>query len=176
MRCALAMADPLTTLANRRHLDVVLHEYATKPERPVSCIMLDIDHFKHFNDEHGHEAGDLVLRAVGETLKESVRAGDLAFRYGGEEFLLLLPDMDARQAYARAEQLRLCIAALQLSFDGRELGMVTVSAGVASAPEQCGPERLVHVADAALLSAKRAGRDQVIVGLSSPDTAISAAV
>jgi diguanylate cyclase (GGDEF)-like protein len=160
---ALAMADPLTTLANRRHLDLVLNEYAAKPERRVSCIMLDIDHFKHFNDEHGHEAGDLVLRAVGQTLKESVRAGDLAFRYGGEEFLLLLPDMDAGQAYARAEQIRLRIAAIQLSFQGRDLGAVTVSAGVASAPEQCGFERLLQVADAALLSAKRSGRDRVII-------------
>jgi diguanylate cyclase (GGDEF)-like protein len=160
---ALAMADPLTTLANRRHLDLVLSEYAAKPERPVSCIMLDIDHFKRFNDEHGHEAGDLVLRAVGQTLKESVRAGDLAFRYGGEEFLLLLPDTDARQAYARAEQMRLRIAAIMLSFEGRDLGAVTVSAGVASAPEQCGSERLLQVADAALLSAKRGGRDRVII-------------
>jgi diguanylate cyclase (GGDEF)-like protein len=158
----LAMADPLTTLANRRHLDVVLSELTASPERPVSCIMVDIDHFKRVNDEHGHEAGDAVLRVVGETLRKAVRQGDLAFRYGGEEFLLLLTDVDAPQAIARAEDLRARIAGLHLRADGQDLAPISISAGVATAPLQCAPEQLVQAADAALLRAKRAGRDRVV--------------
>lgn len=161
----LAMADPLTTLANRRHLDTVLGEIAASPERAVSCVMVDIDHFKRFNDEYGHEAGDTVLRAVGATLRENIRKGDLAFRYGGEEFLLLLPNVNARQATDHAERLRASVAELKLSHDGHDLGPIAISAGVASAPEHCRADRLVHVADAALLRAKRTGRNRVIVGL-----------
>lgn len=163
------MADPLTTLANRRHLEVVLRELSATDERPASCIMIDIDHFKRFNDEHGHEAGDAILRAVGETLRRAVRQGDLAFRYGGEEFLLLLSDMDAGQAAQRAEQLRGLIADLRVRFAGLELGPLTVSAGVASAPAHGPSDRLVQMADAALFTAKRAGRDQVIVASMSQD-------
>ena len=157
----LAMADPLTTLANRRHLDMVLGELSATPEHPVSCIMIDIDHFKQFNDLHGHEVGDKVLRAVGETLRHAVRPGDLAFRYGGEEFLLLLPKVDAEQALARAEELRTRISGLSLHIDHRELEPISISAGVATAPFHCGPEQLVRIADTALLAAKKAGRDRV---------------
>jgi diguanylate cyclase (GGDEF)-like protein len=171
----LAMADPLTTLANRRHLDVVLGELATLPHRAVSCIMIDIDHFKRFNDEHGHEAGDAVLRAVGDALRHAVRQGDMAFRYGGEEFLLLLRDMDAGQAIERAEQLRGRIAALRLRFESQDLGPLTVSVGVASAPRHCPPDRLVQFADAALFAAKRAGRDRVMVAAEPTDRDYSGA-
>jgi diguanylate cyclase (GGDEF)-like protein len=160
---ALAMADPLTTLANRRHLEAALDELSTTPERPTSCIMIDIDHFKRFNDEHGHEAGDAVLRAVGQTLRHAVRQGDLAFRYGGEEFLLLLSGIDTSQAVERAEQLRARIAALRVRFAGQDLGPLTVSAGLACAPGHCSPDQLIPFADAALLAAKRAGRDRVMI-------------
>ncbi|WP_454884884.1 diguanylate cyclase [Sphingomonas oryzagri] len=165
---ALAMADPLTTLANRRHLEAVLQNLSVTPERPTSCIMIDIDHFKRFNDEHGHEAGDAVLRAVGKALRQAVREEDLAFRYGGEEFLLLLGGMDAGQAGERAEQLRAHIAGLRVRFAGRDLGPLTVSAGLASAPAHCQPDQLIQFADAALLSAKHAGRDRVIVAPEFP--------
>lgn len=158
----LALADPLTTLANRRHLDVVLAELAVTPDQPISCIMIDVDHFKRFNDEHGHEAGDAVLRAVGEALRKVVRQGDLAFRYGGEEFTVLLPGMDAVQAAERAEQIRAHIASLNLRFGDRDLGQVTVSAGVAGASDKSGTERLVQRADAALLDAKRGGRNRIV--------------
>jgi len=165
---ALAMADPLTTLANRRHLEAVLETLSVTPERPASCIMIDIDHFKRFNDEYGHEAGDIVLRAVGKALRHAVREGDLAFRYGGEEFLLLLGGMHVDQAVARAEQLRAHIAGLRVRFAGRDLGPITVSAGLANAPDHCQPDQLIQFADAALLAAKRAGRDRVVVAPEFP--------
>jgi diguanylate cyclase (GGDEF)-like protein len=167
---ALAMADPLTTLANRRHLEAALESLTVTPERPTSCIMIDIDHFKRFNDDHGHEAGDAVLRAVGKALRQAVREGDLAFRYGGEEFLLLLGGMAPCQAVARAEQLRAHIASLRVRFAGRDLGPLTVSAGVASAPAHCQLDQLIQFADAALLAAKRSGRDRVVVAPDFPAT------
>ena len=159
----LAMADPLTRLANRRQLDAVLEDMLSAPAGPMSCVMIDIDHFKRFNDEHGHEAGDAVLRAVGETLKASVRQGDLAFRYGGEEFTLLFPDMTPHQAFERTEQLRMRIAALRVRFEKCELGPITISAGIASAPDDCSHAQLLQAADTALLGAKRSGRDRIVV-------------
>lgn len=162
----LAMADPLTTLANRRQLDAMLALHLAESDRtdsPISCVMIDIDHFKRFNDVHGHDAGDTVLRIVGDALKHSVREGHLVFRYGGEEFLILMPGLDAADAAARAEEVRASIAALSPRHDGRELGAVTASIGVASAPAQCERDKLVQTADAALLRAKRDGRNRVVV-------------
>ncbi len=159
----LALADPLTALANRRHLDAVMAELETAAEQSTSCIMIDIDHFKRFNDEHGHDAGDAVLRAVGDALRGAVRQGDFAFRYGGEEFLILLPSMEIAQAAERAEQIRAHIAGLKVRFADIDLGPITISAGVAGGSNQYGSERLVQLADAALLDAKRAGRNRVLV-------------
>jgi diguanylate cyclase (GGDEF)-like protein len=162
----MALADPLTGLSNRRHLDATLALQLAEADRldqPVSCLMIDVDHFKRFNDVFGHEAGDAVLRAVGGVLRRSVREAGLAFRYGGEEFLLLLPAMTADQATRRAEQIRDRVRALRVDHDGRELGAITVSVGVASAPGHCLSARLVETADAALLRAKQAGRDRVVV-------------
>lgn len=161
-----AMADPLTALANRRQLENVLRAELAQAERdgtPISAIMLDIDHFKHFNDEYGHDAGDEVIQAVATVLKQSVRERDLAFRHGGEEFLMLLPGVDSARAADRAEEIRGHIAALRVWHEGRELGPVAASLGVACAPEHCPSDRLVQTADACLLKAKRNGRDQVIV-------------
>jgi diguanylate cyclase (GGDEF)-like protein len=160
----MAMADPLTGLANRRRLETVLESQlmeASRTNRPISCIMLDVDHFKRFNDEFGHDAGDAVLRAVGELLKNSMRETD-AFRYGGEEFLLLMPDMGAEQALERAEEVRLRIGALQIEHAGRELGAITASLGTATAPSHCTFDKLVKTADAALLRAKVGGRNRVV--------------
>jgi len=123
--------------------------------------MIDIDHFKRFNDDHGHDAGDAVLRAVGEALKRSIRSEDLAFRFGGEEFLLLMPGLGVADARARVEDIRSRIASLAVRHEDRDLGPITASIGVASWPEQCAADRLVQAADAALLRAKRGGRDQV---------------
>lgn len=160
----MAMNDPMTGLANRRQLETVLKnevELASQCGVPVAALMLDVDHFKRFNDAFGHEAGDIVLREVGAVLKGLSRKGDFAFRYGGEEFLLLLTGMQAEQAVLRAEEIRSSIATLRLTHEGDELGSITVSVGVASAPENCVYDRLVQTADAALLYAKAHGRDRV---------------
>jgi diguanylate cyclase (GGDEF)-like protein len=163
----MAMADPLTGLANRRQLDAVLGMELARSERTggsVSCLMLDVDHFKTFNDRFGHDAGDAVLRAVGSALLQATRDRALAFRVGGEEFLVLMPDVSVEQAQTRAEEIRTKIKALTVQHNGKELGPVTVSLGLASTPEICPAEVLVQTADAALLRAKQAGRDRVVVG------------
>jgi diguanylate cyclase (GGDEF)-like protein len=162
---ALAMADPLTMLGNRRRLDETLERHLADSESsgtPISCAMIDVDHFKRFNDDFGHDAGDAVLRAVGEALRQSVREGDLVFRFGGEEFLMLMPGVDSETATERAEEIRLRIAAIGLQHDGQTLGAITASLGVATAPAHCPQANLVQAADAALLRAKRAGRNRVV--------------
>ncbi len=125
--------------------------------------MIDIDHFKRFNDDHGHDAGDAVLRAVGTVLKDAVREGSLVYRYGGEEFLLLLTAIEPSQAAQRAEDIRAHISELSVRHKGEPLGSITISAGLACAPAQCTLGRLVHAADAALLRAKRDGHDRVVI-------------
>jgi diguanylate cyclase (GGDEF)-like protein len=165
----MAMSDPLTGLANRRQLETVLEPRPTRAGRDnecISCIMLDVDHFKHFNDQFGHDAGDAVLRAVGELLQQSTRDND-AFRYGGEEFVLLMPGMDTKQAVERAEEIRNGIEALRIEHRGYELGSITASFGVATAPAQCAFRNLVQTADTALLKAKEAGRNRVMVAQKS---------
>jgi diguanylate cyclase (GGDEF)-like protein len=162
----MAMADPLTGLPNRRQLEAVLATRIAAAEREgdtISCAMIDVDHFKRFNDEYGHDAGDTMLRAVGEALCNSVREKNLVFRYGGEEFTLLMPGLGAEAAAERAEEIRLRIAALRVTHEGRELGPTSISLGVATAPTHCTPDRLVQTADAALLRAKGAGRNQIVV-------------
>ncbi|AHE53522.1 diguanylate cyclase [Sphingomonas sanxanigenens] len=164
----MAMADPLTGLANRRQLDTMLDLLLAESERSgqtVSAVMLDVDHFKRFNDMFGHDAGDLVLREVGAVLRDAVHDGGLAFRYGGEEFLLVLPAVGTSGAIDLAEQIRQRIAALHLVHDGRPLGAVTASIGVANTPDHVAGGRLVRAADAALLHAKQHGRDRVIVAV-----------
>ncbi|KTE08910.1 diguanylate cyclase [Sphingopyxis sp. H115] len=159
----MAMADSLTGLANRRQLGHVLETQIAQAERlgePLGCLMIDVDHFKRFNDVHGHEAGDAVLRAVGQVLANVTRETGLAFRYGGEEFLVLLPTLSSRQAEDRAQDIRARIAALELGHGGKDLDPISVSVGVAVAPVHCGFDRLVRTADAALLRAKANGRDR----------------
>jgi diguanylate cyclase (GGDEF)-like protein len=162
----MAMADPLTGLANRRHLADVLTLRLADAQRlgqPVSCVMVDIDHFKGFNDSFGHEAGDTVLREVGAVLKSVVRDDEQVFRFGGEEFLLLLPGFDAAEAASRAEIVRARIGAMRVTHAGERLDVVTASIGVATTPEHCEPDRLVQTADAALYRAKAGGRDQIVM-------------
>jgi len=161
----MAMADALTGLANRRRLEAVLAietAAAEREQRPLGCLVIDVDHFKQFNDRFGHDAGDVVLREVGQVLRRCTREDGVAFRYGGEEFVLLLPGMALDQACDRAEQVRRAIGRLRVRYDDGELGAISVSIGVASAPEHGAPERLIAAADAALLRAKEAGRDRVV--------------
>jgi diguanylate cyclase (GGDEF)-like protein len=162
----MAMSDALTGLANRRHLDATLETVLAEAERlgqPISCLMVDVDHFKRFNETFGHDAGDAVLRQVGAVLRDAVRDEELAFRYRGEEFLLLLPGLDAEGAEERAERIRERIAELNLHQDGTPLGTLNASIGIATAPRHCAADRLVKTADAALLRAKEQGRDRVVV-------------
>jgi diguanylate cyclase (GGDEF)-like protein len=104
-----AIRDPLTGLYNRRHMEASLEREAYRAERlhtPVGLVMLDVDHFKLFNDTYGHEAGDIVLRELGNLLRSSIRGEDIACRYGGEEFLLILPDASLDSVMERAEEIR----------------------------------------------------------------------
>jgi diguanylate cyclase (GGDEF)-like protein len=168
----LAMADPLTGLANRRQLEAALKGQlaeANRTKQPISCLMVDVDHFKRFNDSFGHDAGDAVLREVGAVLQISMRESGAVFRYGGEEFVLLVAGLDVRQAAARAEEVRSRISELAISHGSEELGPVTASVGVASFPAHCHADRLVQTADAALYRAKALGRDRVEVASARKD-------
>ena len=159
---ALLFEDALTGLANRRFILAQLAgavSAARRHERPLSVAIIDIDHFKSVNDEHGHAAGDRVLAAVASAMREQLRAEDQLGRLGGEEFLALLPDADGHAAATTAEKLRGAVAALAVRHDGVELA-VTISAGWA-AWEGESPEELLRRADEALYEAKRSGRDRV---------------
>ena len=160
--------DGLTGVANRRHFDETLAlewRRAARSRASLSLLMLDIDHFKAFNDTAGHQAGDDSLRRVAQTLCESVqRAGDLVARYGGEEFAVLLPETDGEHALEIASRLREKIEAMNLPHPSSPLGRVTVSIGVASVVpprDGSGSGDFVRVADAALYDAKRQGRNRV---------------
>jgi two-component system, cell cycle response regulator len=159
---ALLFEDPLTGLSNRRFILTQLAgavSAARRHERALSIAIVDIDHFKAVNDEHGHAAGDRVLAAVAAAMREHLRAEDQLGRLGGEEFLALLPDADARAARTAAEKLRAEVASLAVEHEGKDLG-VTISAGWASWEGET-PEELLRRADDALYEAKRAGRDRV---------------
>ena len=155
--------DPLTDLYNRRHLEISLQRElarATRHAFPVSLIMLDVDHFKSFNDTNGHDAGDEVLRNVAHVLKRHTRVEDVACRYGGEEFLLVLPACPVDDAYAKAEAIREAIAQLHVFSRGIALPRVTASLGIACYPEDGERmEDLISEADAALYRAKSSGRN-----------------
>jgi diguanylate cyclase (GGDEF)-like protein len=157
-----ALRDPLTGLYNRRYMEDVLERYANLAARSgqaVSAIMIDLDHFKRLNDEHGHAQGDAVLRAVAASIVGALRQSDVACRYGGEELVVLLPDCPLAEAVAKAEVLRLRIEALS------EVHGVKISAsfGVATIPETTVQvSDILGMADAALYQAKQAGRNRVI--------------
>ena len=159
--------DPLTGLFNRRYLDDTLPRelnQARRKNEPVSIAMLDIDHFKKFNDTFGHEAGDLILRELGHLFRESLRKSDIACRYGGEEFVIVLFDSTQNESLKRFETIREGINNLQLRYREQLLGRMTVSIGIAETTNNAmSAEELVVAADKALYAAKRAGRDCIIV-------------
>lgn len=158
----LSRTDRLTGLNNRGFWEENLEQEflrSQRSKRPASLIMLDIDHFKHFNDTHGHSAGDEVLRAVSNQIKTSQRTTDIAGRFGGEEFAIILPDTDGQQALAVAERLRQQISKLQLAWDTQLLS-ATVSIGISeySTGMSVYQDWIDH-ADTALYQAKAEGRD-----------------
>lgn len=160
---ALAVSDPLTGLFNRRFLDEMLQRYARDHrDEPLACLMIDIDHFKRFNDQFGHDAGDLVMQFVGQSLREACESSGDAFRFGGEEFTALLPSFGEAEGMALADMLREKIGGVALSHAGPILGAVSVSVGVAASPAGGSVETLVTRADAALLEAKAGGRNRTV--------------
>lgn len=162
-----SIRDPLTGLFNRRYLEETLQREifrAQRGQRPLSLLFFDIDHFKRFNDTHGHEAGDLVLQALGHLLRSFFRTEDVPCRYGGEEFVVILPDAQLEDARRRGEQLREAVKRIALNHQGKALEAISLSIGVATYPEHGeSPEALLTMADGALYKAKRSGRDRVVV-------------
>ena len=157
--------DPLTGLYNRRYMDGLLQKELHRMERrglPLGIIMLDLDHFKGFNDTFGHEAGDMLLREFGVFLKRNIREEDYACRYGGEEFVVLLPETGLESARQRAEQLRERIKGMRIPYQGRMLDPITLSLGIAVYPKDGkSAVELLRAADSALYRAKAEGRDRV---------------
>gem|GEM_PF-2510005 len=162
-----SIRDPLTGLYNRRYLEESLNRElhrAHRAGRNISLVMLDLDHFKHFNDTFGHQVGDILLKEVAGVIKGRVRAGDLACRYGGEEFSLIIAEVDAEGTHKCAESIRDAIKHLSLHNRGQTLGTITISAGIATYPAHCDDsEGLIRAADEALYRAKKAGRDRIVI-------------
>ena len=162
-----ALRDPLTGLFNRRFLDAGLGQEIMRSRRsgdPASLLILDIDNFKKYNDEYGHEAGDSVLRAIGQLLQTQVRGGDVACRYGGEEFVILMPNAPLDSAKDRGRQILEAIRGLEVPHQGHLLPAVTASLGVAEFPSHASDaEGILEAADHALYIAKRTGRDRMVV-------------
>jgi diguanylate cyclase (GGDEF)-like protein len=162
-----AVRDSLTGLYNRRYMEHALEREvlrAARNRRTVGLILLDLDHFKRVNDTYGHEVGDLMLRSVGEFLQANVRAEDIACRYGGEEFVVMLPEATLAMTQTRAEQLWKGIQGLTVNVRGELLRPLTTSVGVAEFPEHGRSlAELMRAADAAMYAAKRQGRDRVAV-------------
>lgn len=161
-----SIRDPLTGLYNRRYLEESFERELHRAQRsddPIAVIMLDIDRFKHFNDSHGHEAGDDLLRALGQLLSGCIRVEDVACRYGGEEFALVFPGMTLDQATRWADQLRHTVESTHFASRGEALEQVSVSLGVAAFPQHGRRlADLIRAADAALYGAKREGRNRVV--------------
>ncbi len=155
--------DPLTGLHNRYYLWSIFAYELQRAERvryPVCIILLDIDNFKDFNDTYGHPAGDQILKTLGRMIRLKVRHADIACRYGGDEFLIVLPEAALDVALARAETIRARCDDLQVEYEGQTLHC-TVSAGVACFPDHATtPDTLIQAADRALYTAKRQGRNQ----------------
>src|SRR5688572_1832963 len=171
----LSIRDPLTGLFNRRYMEEALAQEqhrARRDETQLAVIMVDIDHFKQFNDNFGHDAGDAVLRSLGSFFKTHVRGSDIACRYGGEEFLLILSPSTSEGARQRAEKIREAAMLLSVSHANQDLGPITLSLGVAVWPDHgVDPIAIVKAADVALYQAKASGRNQAVMFLQKPERA-----
>lgn len=161
----LSIRDSLTGLFNRRFMEESLErEYlrAKRSGKSLGIIMFDIDHFKQFNDVFGHDAGDALLRELGAFLKQNIRGSDIVCRYGGEEFIIIMPDTTMETVYQRAEYLREEAGHIQIQYNHQPLASVTLSLGVAMFPEHgLTVQAVVQAADAALYKAKESGRNKV---------------
>lgn len=162
-----SVRDPLTGLFNRRHMIETLRKSIGRSQQtgaPLSLIAVDVDHFKKFNDTHGHDAGDMVLRAVGAALEQGCDRDEVACRIGGEEFMLILPDNTSEDAITRAESLRQAVEAVSVRYGEKSLPRITISVGVSHYPAHgTMPQDLMRAADDALYAAKDKGRNQVRV-------------
>ena len=151
-----AFTDSLTGLRNRRRMDADVAEQAALATRPTATLMIDVDHFKQFNDSYGHTMGDEVLRMVGSTLAQHFRKTDVPYRYGGEEFCVLLPETTEAEAMLAGERIRAAVEAIDLPVDEH----ITVSIGVSIGPASQISDTLER-ADGALYAAKEGGRNRV---------------
>jgi len=163
-----AIHDPLTDLFNRRYLDETLPRELDRAQRlsaPLCIVMLDIDGFKKFNDSFGHGPGDSLLRDFSKVLREHLRKSDISCRYGGDEFLLVMPDSSIADTQQRVGQIRSLLKGLQKKHLGTQsLDLITISAGIAFMPEHGTTEKeLLRAADEALYSAKKDGRDRIAI-------------
>lgn len=160
-----SIRDSLTGLYNRRYLEESLEREISRAQRQKFCLgvmMIDIDHFKHYNDNYGHDAGDIVLQKLGAFLQQHIRGSDIACRYGGEEFTLILPEVSLEILEERAETIRIEVQNLKLQHHYQDLGQITLSLGLAIFPAQgVTGESILRAADAALYQAKQQGRNQV---------------
>lgn len=158
--------DPLTGLYNRRYLEETLNRElrrAARAKQNLGVMLIDLDHFKNFNDAFGHDAGDAVLREAGLCLAKGIRAEDVVCRYGGEEFVIVMPTANAEAIRARAERLRQKMRGMTVVHEGKSMGMITISVGAAVFPQHgTTAQQLIAAADGALYEAKRNGRDQVV--------------
>ena len=163
-----SIIDPLTGLFNRRYLEKVLEREcrrASRAGRPLALLMIDVDKFKRFNDLWGHEGGDVVLRELAGLMQVMFRGEDVACRYGGEEFVVLLPETSIEAAHARADELRTAVHHLSVEHRKQPVGAITISIGVAVLPDHGStPEALIDTADRALYEAKARGRDRTVSG------------
>jgi diguanylate cyclase (GGDEF)-like protein/PAS domain S-box-containing protein len=163
-----SIQDPQSGLYNRHFMEESLQREITRASRkvtPIGIIMGDLDHFKKFNDVYGHAAGDKIIAEIGKLFKAKFRGSDIACRYGGEEFLIILPETSLEDTFKRANGLREEIKKLEMVFQGQILGMITMSMGIAAYPEKgTRMEDLLRIADTALYKAKQEGRDRVISG------------
>jgi diguanylate cyclase (GGDEF)-like protein len=163
-----SIQDPQSGLYNRRFMEESLQREilrAGRKQTQIGIIMGDLDHFKKFNDVYGHAAGDKIIVQIGKLFKERFRGSDIACRYGGEEFLIILPETSRDDTFKRADALREDIKKMEMVFQGQILGTITMSMGIASYPEKGARiEELLRVADTALYKAKQEGRDKVVSG------------
>ncbi|MCZ7841727.1 diguanylate cyclase [Leclercia adecarboxylata] len=160
-----ALFDPLTGLRNRHHLEDALRtqiNQAMHSGTPLSCLMIDIDYFKAINDRLGHDAGDLVIKSVATIVQRAVSDKGMAFRYGGEEFLALLPGADEETAFTCASEIHTAVHNLTLRYELSEIGPVDVSIGIASYPQHAQGDNLLRAADVALYRAKELGRSRIV--------------